>query len=968
MIRAMVSNAPRSPSTPLARRAIPLLVALLAGCGDDQATPDAAPLDATLDRGTDVITADDAPVAQDGDKLGDRLLCGAMCARMERSRCALFDRTRCEDECVATVATQSSRCRAQVELSLRCRASGASYLCDDRGLPITAECGDESASLARCLGISPDAGDAALDTSDATPSDTPDVVDDLADATVDDTPDVTLDDASDVPPDDASDASDATADTAEDAADATPADAMPADATPPDATPPDATPADPCAAPVRVITVPGAAFSRDATTSGRSVIPASLCAPDTSGPEHVWTLDVTARTGVVIDTEGARTGFDTAVSVRRTCDDIRTEFLCDSDSGRDNTALVRAVLDPGRYALLVDGQSAMSGAYTLRVRSFTPAANATCTGAIPLAPGTTRTGQNVANGGVRRDHCRASAPGGPLFYSVVVPAMNRVTVRATPTGATAWAPVLAAVTACSATTCAAQSAGETAGAPSTLALLNTSSTPVTYLVSVASGTGSEGTFDLDASAALSVAPGSTCATGQLLTPGTARVMQDLAGAFQHGANLCLASFAGPQLYYVLRVGARQRGTVTVTPRSAMAPIVRLVRSCLSTTCESSSQAPAMTPATLSFDNPDAVSVDVVVTVSNALGAGGVFDVVSSVGAIPAGVTCVGPTALVASTVASANTLNGTVSGASACEPTVVGPQLFYSVRIPAGQRVTVRAMPTGASPWRPTVRAFDNCTTPICTQFSTAASPGMPATLSIDNTGATPRDMLFTVAGSGVSPGGPVDVLATFSPADPPPYTLTTIPVACDAMGTAAAVSPIDGWDDDTATEPAALPFSLRFFTAMPTHYAVCSNGFLQLATSDGFEPSIADVNVAMPNNREPNGVVAAFWDDLTPLDETTDVRVATLGAAPRRRFVVQWSNWQVIGDTESRVVFQTKLFEGTHVIEYHYCAATPARTLPLGASATIGVESLDGAAGFSVANNRFNAVDPANAYRLTPR
>lgn len=959
----------RAPLAPLAHRLVALAAAaLLTACGDDATPTDATPFDATVDSGADVVTADDATPAQDGDKLGDRLLCGAMCARMERSRCALFDRDRCENECAASIAAQSARCRPEVELSLRCRASGASYLCDDRGLPVTAECVAESAALSRCLGVEPDAGDAGdvidagADASDAPAEDRPDVIDDLADADAGDaqTSDASSDTGADAGADDASDA-------ARDASDAPLDDASDVSSDASDASS-DAAPPDPCASPAGAITLPGAPFVRDATTSGRSAIPAALCAPDTTGPEHVYTLDVTARTGVVIDTEGTRAGFDAVLSLRRTCDDIRAELLCDSDSGRDSTPLLRAMLDAGRYSLIVDALSAMSGPYTLRVRSFTPASNGVCSGAIPLAPGATLTNQNVANGGMRSDHCRPSAPGGPLFYSVVVPAMNRVTVRAAPTGSIAWAPLLAAVTSCAAASCAAQSAGETVGAASTLALLNTSSSPVTYLVSVASATGSDGTFDLSATAGLSVSPGSTCATAQLLTPGTARAMQDLAGAFQHGASLCLPGFAGPQLYYVLRVGARQRGTVTVTPRGATAPVVRLVRSCLATACESSTQAPAATPAALSFDNPDAVSVDVVVAVSNAAGAGGTFDVVSAVGAIPAGVSCAGPTALVAGTVSSANTLNGTVSGASACEPTATGPQLFYSLRVPAGQRATVRAMPTGATPWRPTVRAFDSCTAPICTQFSTADAVGTSATLALDNTTAAARDVIFTVAGSGVSPGGPVEVLASLSPADPPPYTLTTIPVACDAMGGAMAVAPVDGWDDDAATEPAALPFALRFFTGSPTHYAVCSNGFVQLFTSDGVEPSIADVNVAMPNNRDPNGVVAAFWDDLTPLDETTDVRVATLGAIPRRRFVVQWSNWQVIGDTESRMVFQAKLFEGTGVVEYHYCAATPARALPLGASATIGVEGLDGTVGVTVANNRFNAVDPANAYRLTPR
>ena len=92
------------------------------------------------------------------------------------------------------------------------------------------------------------------------------------------------------------------------------------------------------------------------------------------------------------------------------------------------------------------------------------------------------------------------------------------------------------------------------------------------------------------------------------------------------------------------------------------------------------------------------------------------------------------------------------------------------------------------------------------------------------------------------------------------------------------------------------------------------------------------------------------------------------LGVAPRRRFVTQWTRWQVVGDTASELTFQAKLFEGTNVLEFHYCAVMPARTLPLGAAASIGIESLSGREGLTTALNRLNAVDPANAFRYTPR
>ncbi|MFO0603904.1 MAG: hypothetical protein U0324_12060 [Polyangiales bacterium] len=963
-------------------RVLAACIALAAACSETPAAPDGAPApDAADGAAPDAPDAADAPAMQDGDDLGDRLLCEATCARQDRPLCALFDRDRCVRDCVAQVMALSARCRPQVELWLRCRASGASFVCDDRGEPATADCAEPTADLAACVRSDPDAGDAAADAVEAgdvapdlAPDVAPDATDDVApDLAPDAAPDATdaADDATDAAPDDATaamDADDATAPM--DAPDVAPTDApdvAPADA--PDASPPDG-PTSPCAAPVGTITMPGAEVAREATTSGASALNGSMCRPDTDGPEHVYRLDVTARTGLVIDTEGARTAFDTVLSVRRTCDDVRTEVTCDDDSGRDNTALVRAIVDPGTYHLVVDGAARSAGAYALRVRSFTPAANALCAGALALAPGATLTNQGAAAGGLRADHCRPSATGGPLFYAVAVPAMSRVTVRATPTGP-AWTPLLGATTSCASRACVAQSAGEAAGTPSALTLVNSGTAAATYYVSVANAAASDGAFDLSASAATSFAAGATCTTALLLTPGTPRTAQDLAPAFQPGAALCLSGFTQGQLYYILRVPSRQRGTVTVTPRAspAMAPVVRVLRgACASTSCESNAQAPAGAPTSVSYDNPDASSIDVIVTVTNALGPGGLFDIASTTAAIPAGSTCPTPAVLSTAATATGNTLTGTRAGAELCEPTATGPQLYYQLSIPAGQRGTVTVTPTGTPLWRPLLRVLDNCLAATCRLAVTAPSVGEVARASVDNNGAAAVTVTFAVTGSGSPMGGAAVVSAALSPATPAPYAQTTIPVACDAVGTATLVAPADGWDDDTATDVMPLPFNVAYFGAAATHYSVSSNGYLQLWPSAAGEAAITERNVAFPTVGEPDGTVAPFWDDLIPFDETTDVRVATLGTSPRRRFVVQWTRWQVVGDTASDLTFQAKLFEGTNAVEFHYCTITPARTLPLGAAASIGLESLDGRDGVTTALNRLNAVDPTNAFRYTPR
>lgn len=957
---------------------------LLTACGEAPAGGDGA-------TGPDRVLSDrldsgfvDTPPTRDGDDLGDRLLCEASCARQERPLCALFDRERCIRDCLSQVAMLSARCRPQVDLWLRCRASGASFVCDDRGEPSTTDCADPTADLARCVRGESDASDADIDATDVRDSE-PDIVRDTLLESMGDVPfDLPLD-TDHVVSDDVGAELPAPLDAAIDGAEEAPAEAsvmdtsdipIPIDTS--DGSPPgdlvdalvDVSPTPACMVPQGVITMPGPEVLRESRTSGASTLNGSMCRPDTDGPEHVYRLNVTARTGVVIDTEGARTGFDTVLSVRRSCDDVRTEILCDDDSGRDNTALVRAIVDPGMYHLVVDGAARSSGEYALRIRSFTPAPNAVCSGALALAPGATLPNQNVAAGGLRSEHCRSTATGGPLFYTVTLPAMSRVTVRATPTG-TPWAPLLGATTACASRSCVSQSSAEVAGVPSTLQLINHGTTPLTYYVSVANGTGSDGTFDLTASMPTSFAAGATCPTALLLTPGMPRTAQDLTPAFLSGASLCLSGFTHGQLYYILRVPSRQRGTVTVTPRAtpAMAPVLRVLRgACASTACESNAQAPAGTAVSVSYDNPDMSSIDVIVTVTNALGPGGVFDIASTTVPIPAGSTCQTPVTLSTTTPATGNTLTGTRTGAELCEPTASGPQLYYQLSIPAGQRGTVTVMPTGTPLWRPLVRVLDHCAVASCRQVVSAPSVGEAVQASVDNNGTAATSVIFAVTGSGSPMGGAAVVSAALGPATAPPYTQTTIPVACDPVGTSTLVAPDDGWDDDTATAVMSLPFPLTYFGATATHYSVSSNGFLQLWPSSTGEASITERNVPFPTVGEPNGVVAPFWDDLIPFDETTDVRVATLGTAPRRRFVVQWTRWQVVGDTASQLTFQSKLFEGTHVIEFHYCSITPARTLPLGAAASIGLESLNGREGITTAHNRLNAVDPSMAFRYTPR
>jgi hypothetical protein len=347
---------------------------------------------------------------------------------------------------------------------------------------------------------------------------------------------------------------------------------------------------------------------------------------------------------------------------------------------------------------------------------------------------------------------------------------------------------------------------------------------------------------------------------------------------------------------------------------------------------------------------------------------GTFEVLATLVPIPPGALCEAPVALTTAAPVRGNTLSGFRGGEGLCVPSAPGPQLFHALRVPAGQRATVRAVPLGPPAWRPTLRALASCTATSCLQNATADGVGAPAALTLDNRTAAPQDVLVSLAGALVPAGGAYELTLTLGPSDPPPYSVTTLPAACDPLPAGATIAPVDGWDDDDATDTAALPFPFRLAGAVTTHYAVVSNGYLQLFPDASPEADVRSANLPIPNGSPPNGFLAPFWDDLLAVDEeTTLVSAALVGASPSRRFVVEWRDWAILGDLSTRLWFQAKLFEDG-AVEFHYCSMTPARAVVLGGSATLGLEDLTGARGVELGYNRMGAVDPALAFRLVPR
>lgn len=171
------------------------------------------------------------------------------------------------------------------------------------------------------------------------------------------------------------------------------------------------------------------------------------------------------------------------------------------------------------------------------------------------------------------------------------------------------------------------------------------------------------------------------------------------------------------------------------------------------------------------------------------------------------------------------------------------------------------------------------------------------------------------------------------------------LPARTDAAGTScvpAAYSWIKGaskvaisGDEDATT--VALPFPVTHYGTTYTSAAVTTNGLVNFVA-----PRVGDyANAALPTATAPNGVIAAFWDDLV-IDKKASVQTATTGSAGSRKFAIVWNNAAVADDPNARLSFEVVFDEKSGTVTLQYRDVSGA-ALERGSSATIGLENATG-------------------------
>ena len=171
----------------------------------------------------------------------------------------------------------------------------------------------------------------------------------------------------------------------------------------------------------------------------------------------------------------------------------------------------------------------------------------------------------------------------------------------------------------------------------------------------------------------------------------------------------------------------------------------------------------------------------------------------------------------------------------------------------------------------------------------------------------------------------------TFDPETPPYSRQMGMTAFSDICATG---EPVVFTDDDEATATLSLPRRFPFFGIGRDEVVLSTNGWLSFDPAAAANP--APANPTMPDPTAPNGVVAAYWDDLR------NVSVCVLDDAAAGRFVVQWAG--TVATSGEAIAFQAVLWDNGSAragdMELIYGALGAVHD---GDGATIGVESDDG-------------------------
>ncbi len=119
---------------------------------------------------------------------------------------------------------------------------------------------------------------------------------------------------------------------------------------------------------------------------------------------------------------------------------------------------------------------------------------------------------------------------------------------------------------------------------------------------------------------------------------------------------------------------------------------------------------------------------------------------------------------------------------------------------------------------------------------------------------------------------------------------------------------------DDNSAGPFPIGFTFNYYGKAYTQFYTSTNGIISFDSG-----SSAYSNSCPPNI---SNTIYVFWDDLrTDVGGQPEGKIEyeTIGEAPNRKLIVQWTNQYFYGDNLPMGTFQAVLYEGSDEIKYQY-------------------------------------------------
>ena len=148
---------------------------------------------------------------------------------------------------------------------------------------------------------------------------------------------------------------------------------------------------------------------------------------------------------------------------------------------------------------------------------------------------------------------------------------------------------------------------------------------------------------------------------------------------------------------------------------------------------------------------------------------------------------------------------------------------------------------------------------------------------------------------------------------------------------------------DDVGSTALPIGFDFTFFGNTYDEFYVSSNGYIAFDNNDLTDYTNDDID----HSRNPDNYIAPFWDDTIVYNGLGQyVYYKTIGSAPNRQLIVQFTNVGFWNDPTPLGTFFVILYEGSDNIQlqYRYLVGDNARTH--GGSATVGLENANGSEG----------------------